>query len=156
MPKLSNALPKYRKHKATGQAMVTIAGKDHYLGPHGTKTSKAEYDRLIAEWLASGRRSVAQPSQPAVSVMEVLAAYWKYAKSYYLKNGEPTSEQHLVKGVISDVKKLYGHTLAIDFGPLALKAVRQTWINSGRFSRGTINAHTRRVVRMFRWADPRN
>ena len=33
MPKLVASLPKYRRHKASGQAMVTIAGKDHYLGP---------------------------------------------------------------------------------------------------------------------------
>jgi integrase len=33
-----------------------------------------------------------------------------------------------------------------------LKAIRQTWIDSGRYSRGTINANVRRVVRIFRWA----
>ena len=49
MPRLASALPKYRKHRASSQAAVTLSGIDHYLGPHGTKTSKAEYDRLIAE-----------------------------------------------------------------------------------------------------------
>lgn len=152
MPKLSKSVPKYGKHRKSGQARVVINGQHHYLGPYGTKASKAEYDRLIAEWLASGRRAVTQPVQPVVSVMEVLAAYWKYAKGYYLKNGEPTSEQPLIRYVVRDLKALYGHTNAIDFGPLALKAIRQTWMDSGRFSRGTINSHTRRVVRIFRWA----
>jgi hypothetical protein len=55
MPKLVNSLPKYRKHRASGQAIVTLNGRDHYLGPHGTKTSKIEYDRLVAEYLTSGR-----------------------------------------------------------------------------------------------------
>ncbi len=55
MPRLSNALPKYRKHRASGQAVVTLSGVDHYLGPHGTRTSKRQYDRLIAEWLEHGR-----------------------------------------------------------------------------------------------------
>jgi hypothetical protein len=30
------SFPKYRKHKASGQAVVTLAGRDHYLGPRGT------------------------------------------------------------------------------------------------------------------------
>ena len=48
--------PKYRKHKASGQAIVTIGGKMFYLGPHNSKASRIEYDRFIGEWLANGRR----------------------------------------------------------------------------------------------------
>ncbi|MEP0061144.1 MAG: site-specific integrase, partial [Rhodopirellula bahusiensis] len=91
MPKLSKSLPKYRKHKASGQAVVTIAGRDHYLGPHGTAASKREYDRRIAEYLATGRRGVIE-DETQIRVIEVLAAYWKFAKGYYVKNGKPTSE----------------------------------------------------------------
>ena len=59
MPKLSSpAALKYRKHKASGQAIVTLNGKDNYLGTHGTAASKREYDRLISEWLANGRNLV--------------------------------------------------------------------------------------------------
>lgn len=39
MPRLANAVPKYRKHKQSGQAIVTINGRDHLLGPHNTKAS---------------------------------------------------------------------------------------------------------------------
>ena len=42
MPRLVRTLPGYRKHKASGQAVVTLNGRDHYLGPHGTKASKRE------------------------------------------------------------------------------------------------------------------
>jgi hypothetical protein len=55
MPRLTQAFPKYRRHKQTGHAIVTINGRDYLLGPHGTKASKFEYDRLINEWLSSGR-----------------------------------------------------------------------------------------------------
>ena len=51
MPKLTAAVPKYRKHKATGQAVVTLNGHDFYLGPHNTAASRLEYDQQIAEWL---------------------------------------------------------------------------------------------------------
>ncbi len=47
--------PAYRLHKRSGQAVVTLSGRDHYLGPHRTKVSLAEYDRLVGEWLANGR-----------------------------------------------------------------------------------------------------
>ena len=55
MPRLVHALPKYRKHRSSGQAVVTLNGCDFYLGPHGTKASKLEYDRLIGEWFQNGR-----------------------------------------------------------------------------------------------------
>ncbi len=48
MPRLVRALPTYRHHHASGQAVVTLDGHDYYLGPHGTRTSKQEFDRLIA------------------------------------------------------------------------------------------------------------
>ena len=46
MPKLTKSLPNPRKH-ASGQAVVTIGGHDHYLGPWDSKASKVAYDRLI-------------------------------------------------------------------------------------------------------------
>ena len=53
---MSKSVPSYRHHKPTGQAVVTLNGKDFYLGPWKSKASIAEYDRLIGEWLANGRR----------------------------------------------------------------------------------------------------
>jgi hypothetical protein len=44
MPKLIGTVPRYRKHKPSGQAVVTLSGQDFYLGPHGTKASHAAYD----------------------------------------------------------------------------------------------------------------
>ena len=37
MPKLVHATPKYRRHKASGNAVVTLDGQDHYLGRYGSK-----------------------------------------------------------------------------------------------------------------------
>ena len=64
MPRLVRQVPRYCKHRASGQAVVTLSGQDFYLGPYGTKASKLEYDRLIAEWLASGRRPLVAPGAP--------------------------------------------------------------------------------------------
>ena len=57
MPKSSTLrVPSYRHYKPTGQAVVTINGRDLYLGKWNTAASRADYDRLIAEFLANGRR----------------------------------------------------------------------------------------------------
>ena len=88
------SIPKYRKHRASGQAVCTIGGRDHYLGPHGTKASKLDYDRLVAEWLAAGRLSAPLGQAfTGLTIVELISAYWKFAKGYYVKNGKPTSEQ---------------------------------------------------------------
>jgi hypothetical protein len=34
MPCLFNRNPSYRKHRASGQAIVTLNGQDHCLGPY--------------------------------------------------------------------------------------------------------------------------
>src|SRR5215217_651349 len=88
-------VPSYRLHKPSGQAVVTLGGRDLYLGKHGTPESRAEYDRLLAEWLAGGRRPVATAAGAApgdLSVNELILAYVRFADGYYRKNGEPTKE----------------------------------------------------------------
>jgi hypothetical protein len=75
MPRIAGvSTPKYRKHRPTGQAVVSIAGKVYYLGPHGTKASRIEYDRLLGEWLASGRQ-MAVDATSDLTITEVLAHY---------------------------------------------------------------------------------
>src|SRR5688500_2242051 len=99
MPRLSDSVPKYRKHKATGQAVVTLCGRDYYLGPHGTRISRQEYDRLIGEWLAAGRQSL-HVLPDRLSVAELCVRYLKYAKVRYFKDGRPTGEFAAVKSAL--------------------------------------------------------
>ncbi len=40
-------LPKYRLHKPSGRAVVTLCDRDFYLGPYDSEISRAEYDRLV-------------------------------------------------------------------------------------------------------------
>ena len=151
MPRLTNSLPKYRLHRASGQAVVTIAGRDFYLDPHGTKASKLEYDRLVAEWLAGGRMANVSPLSGDITVAEVMAGYLRFAKERYVKNGLPTSEQDGIRAALRPVKELYSKQPASTFGPLALKAVRARMVSAG-MSRTTVNQNTGKIVRMFKWA----
>ena len=151
MPRLTNSLPKYRKHKQSGQAIVTLDGKDFLLGPHGTKASRLEYDRRILEWMANGRRLPSDESPHSVTVAEVINAYRKFAERYYRKNGAVTREYGCIKEALKIVRELYGRTTANEFGPLALKAVRQRMVDNG-WSRGHINKSIGRIRRCFKWA----
>ena len=94
MPRLPpNQVPGYRRHRRSGQAVVSLDGGDYYLGPHGTQVSKDEYDRLTGIWKANGRRMPVNDDATAnLTVIEVMAPYWQHARAYCLKNGEPTSE----------------------------------------------------------------
>lgn len=49
MPRQKNAIPRMRLHKATGQAVVTIDGKDFYLGTHGKDETLIRYRRMIGD-----------------------------------------------------------------------------------------------------------
>ena len=154
MPKLAvDKLPADRQHKARGLAVVTLNGKDIYLGPYGTSASKAEYDRVISEWIANGRRLLEPRDdlKPDLTITELIAAYWRHAQSYYVKDGSPTSEQVWIKLAMRPLRRLYGSTPASSFGPLALKAVRQAMIDHGD-CRATINGYITRIKRMFKWA----
>lgn len=152
MPRLSkSSLPKYRKHKASGRAVVTLDGKDFYLGPHGSRASRREYDRLVGEWQQNGRRLPSNGEHNALSMAELLNAYRKFAKGYYVKNGEPTGTMDSVRAMLKSVRQTYGDSSVVDFGPLALKAVQAAMIETGN-SRRYINDQTQRIRRMFKWA----
>lgn len=152
MPILTKALPKYSKHRASGQAVVTLCGKDFYLGPYGTKVSRLEYDRLVAQWLANGRTLPGGgKDQAAITVIEVLTAYKKHAAGYYVKNGKITNEFAQIMSALKVVKQLYGREPAAEFGPLKLRAVQQAMMDLD-WSRKHINKQIGRVIRTFAWA----
>ncbi|MEX2141616.1 MAG: site-specific integrase [Pirellulales bacterium] len=151
MPTLLYVTPKYRKHRASGQAVVTIAGRDHYLGPYGTKASHIEYDRLVGEWLAAGRPT-SQPAANEITVVELIARYVRFARAYYVRDGRPTGEAQNIKQALRLLKERYGRTPATEFGPLALKALRDAMISECDWSRPMVNSNVGRLRRMFKWA----
>jgi integrase len=129
------------------QAVVTLGGQDTYLGRYGSTASKVEYDRLIAEWLANGRQHT--PACDA-TISELMVGYIRQVDAYYVKDGRPTSEAGLVKLSLRVLRTIYGHTPARDFGPLALKTVRQGYIDA-KLCRTEVNRRTAHVVRFFKW-----
>ena len=120
---LSPASRVYRLHKATGQAVVRLDGRDIYLGKYGSAASREAYQRIVAEWSQNGGRLPDSPH--TATVTEVVVAYTEFATGYYRKDGKPTNEVRMIKTAIKIARELYGRTPAAEFGPLALKACRE-------------------------------
>jgi integrase len=163
---MSERLPKYRKHKQSGQAIVTLTDglggrRDVLLGKHGTAASKREYERVVSEWLAGGRRLPGSASGD-LTVNQLIAAFWPHVEKHYRRpDGTPTKEVSDQKLSLRPLKHLYGHSPARDFGPLALKAVRQLLVTGythpkygeqPALARSVVNQRVGRIRRMFRWA----
>ena len=155
MPKLVKKLPSYRLHKVSGNAVVTVGGRDHYLGTHGSPESIDAYKRLIAEWTTAGPAAAAANNAASANgvdfrICELLSAYLEYAERYYVKDGEPTGEAKNVKEATRQLQEFYGMTRVADFGPTALKTVRQKMIDT-KLSRRVINFRVNRIRRVFKW-----
>ena len=90
--------PNYRLHKASGQAIVTLSGEDHYLGRYGTRASRKKYGELIAKWWANECRPIKPPKAEAdddvgsLTVAELVLQFLDWATSHYVKNGKQTQE----------------------------------------------------------------
>lgn len=155
MPRLKHKLPSYCRHKASGQAVVTIDGRDVYLGRYGSRESKTKYEQVIARWLATRDRVTPASCQDSVPrddlrISELLIAYFEFAEGYYRRNGVPTGEVENVKDAVRPLAALYKDTRVSFFGPTELKAVRDAMLGS-RLSRRVINARVNRIRRIFKW-----
>ncbi|HEY2159266.1 MAG TPA: hypothetical protein VGH33_26810 [Isosphaeraceae bacterium] len=154
MPRPSNRLPSYRLHRPSGRAVVTLGGKDHYLGRYGSAESRDEYDRLIGEFLASGRgrpKAEDSPIEAAPTTAEAILAFFRHAETHYrVADGRESREVDNLKDALRPVR-LYGKIPARSFGLLALCTVRDGMVHAGP-ARSTVNARVSRIRRVFRWA----
>lgn len=163
MARKPNVFPSYLLHKQSGQARVRIGGKEFLLGQYGSEESRIRYGELIAKHAGGVQIDpVARPKRgnlprndsdadPGPSVGELCLVFLTHAEGHYIKNGVPTSEISVLKSVIRPLNDLYGMLPAKDFGPLALKAVRQRLVESG-WCRSSVNTGVSRIRRIFKHA----
>src|SRR5262249_38274292 len=127
---MSHRVPSYRCKKVGPRkyACVSLSDgsngrRDILLGRYGTKESRIEYARVIAEWQTANRRlpDATGTSSPDLTINELIALYLPFAERHYRHGGgSPTSELCEVKTSLRRLRQLYGHTLAAAFGPLSL------------------------------------
>jgi integrase len=142
------------------------------LGKWNSKESKTEYARVLSEWHSAGCKVAREESAHAdITIVELLNGYWQHAKTHYRHaDGTPTSEVNDIRLSLRPLHELYGHTLVKDFGPLAIKSIRQRMIvqpittrfknDMGEWqskvirvglARGVINQRIDRIRRCFKW-----
>jgi hypothetical protein len=126
-------VPSYRKHKSSGQAVVTLSGlagrrRDVLLGKFGSKASRVEYGRVIAEWEARGRRLEQPGAGPTLSGrgFASIDAWHDIAERF-----EDSGRERLIVIVLSDydpegqmIPHVGGRTLRDDFGTDKLTIVQ--------------------------------
>lgn len=150
---MSVRVPKYRLHKATGQALVEIRGHRTYLGKYDSPSSHERYRQIIAEFMSAKPKPALRPSTTALPlrVDELILVYFQYAKAYYVKDGLPTNEVVAIRVALRRLRRMFGSTPTSDFGPKAFKLVRESLIHE-ELSRKYVNDSMGRITRMFRWA----
>lgn len=141
----NHRVPKYRHHKATGQAAVVFGGDWHYLGRYDSDESREKYDRLLNEWLASGRGRVVTP-HPHLTVSSVLDAYLTHAGGHV-----GTSQMWRLRKVCKVARRLYGSSRAAEFKGRALKACRAAIAAMGH-NRRHVNQLVACLQGAWRWA----
>ncbi|MBN9518959.1 site-specific integrase [bacterium] len=158
MARSRKSIPAYHRHSAgrdCARAVWTDAsGQRHFRilpGRYDSPESRAAFARLLLE-LDVAPAPAARPDPAGVTVNEVLLAFLAHADRHYRDaEGGPSDEVRHLKVACRHVRELYGLTPAREFGPLALKAVRQRFVGQG-WNRKVVNARTDRVRRVFKWA----
>lgn len=153
-------MPSYRRH-SSGQARVTINGKDYLLGAYGSPQSNEAYGRLIAEYAASGNSLSFGKDAASLKMEDVLLAYIRHAKTYY----QGSTELINMKLVGKPLTDLYGSHPARKFGAAEFKAVREWSLAHEikpakgnedqpprRCSRQYVNKCMKRTLRIIKWA----
>lgn len=154
-------LPAYRHHKPSGQARIRWQGREIYLGTFESPESRQRYAELLTKIVTgatldidtAARRTRKKTSNDdgGLSINELCVLFLKHAEKHYRKDGKLTSEYDLLTLAIEPLKELFGMTSVEQFGPLALKAVREAMVEKG-WTRGTVNAEIGRIRRVFRFA----
>lgn len=92
--------------------------------------------------------------KPRITVLELIRAYWGWAKGYYRHN-----EYATLRVVLRLLRKYHGSEPAVQFGPSKLRALREIMIRGEltadpprkAWSRGYTNHQVRRIRAMFKW-----
>jgi integrase len=170
MARPKSKAPALRYH-ISGQSVVTIGGRDFYLGPHESPEAFARYAVLIGDYQSGGltlpkdfdvatlaeraarlledipATATRQTDQP-ILVKHITAVYREHVKVRYAEN---PAELHRLNQVCDEIDRHDGNIEAKDYGPVRLQKQRQRWIDSGK-ARVYCNRLTNSVKRIWKYA----
>jgi hypothetical protein len=156
------AIAPARRFHLSGQDVVTIDGKDFYLGKHDSAEAIVRYAVLIKAYQDNG---LSLPSgfelpdgislldtQPANQadlpklVRHVTAAYRERIKQ---RDAGNKADMNRRLKLCDEIDLHFGDMHADQFGPLALSQQRDRWVASGTKCRTYVNRLVRDILRMF-------
>lgn len=136
--------------RCNNRGFVELNGRRIYLGAWGAPETQEAYERAISEWLAN--KMVVPVSKDEITITEVCRDYLLYADEYFRKpDGGHSSSWTILKQACKPLNELYGRTLAKDFAPLALRGIRDDWVERG-LARKTVNKYVSQIKKLFKWA----
>lgn len=141
-------IPKYRLHRASGQAMIEWRCRRYYLGRYGSADSREKYKRFLEERilpLLPVKEEARLIAARGLTVAELCDAYLDHAKQHY-----GSGEYLTMRLVATRLADEAGAVEVASFGPLRLKEIRQK-LERERLRRSYINGQINRMRRIFRW-----
>ena len=141
MPRPKNSVPSYTRHKPTDQAYVRVPDGNGgrrvvYLGRYNSPESRAEYARILAR-IGSSPHSVQKIARGGaccsdVTLNELLLAYTHWFEANHRgDDGKPFRGGTGPRFTLRTVRERFGLLPAAEFGPKALKALRDGWVGAG-------------------------
>jgi hypothetical protein len=141
-------LSSYRLHKASGQGCTTIRGIVYYFGPFKLESSKAKFQKLLAEYLSTNLSPAFGTNPRDLTMAELTLAYLAHAETYYTVKSTYDNLERTCK----PVEVIYADLPAKDFGVLQFRTCRDWWLNDPKRSRGYVNEPAGRLLRILKWA----
>ncbi len=162
MPRQTNLVPVPRLRLHAGKRRLVVDYRDPasggrrqcVLGPPGSAVAADRYRRLLAD-LAARRPPESRAALPpirAATVAELCVLFNFHAARHYVRaDGSATNEPVNFRRAVLHLAAAAGHLPPAEFGPVALRRVRDAMVAAG-WCRTTVNAQVNRVRRVFKWA----
>ena len=138
----------------TGRCFCKVRGKFVSLGRADDPQVHQRYAALLTSLNSSpvSTPTAASTAPTGITVSELMLKFaLEVMPKYRRSDGQPSAEQDCFRSVIKIVRRLFGETPAVDFGPLRLRLCRSEMVKAG-WSRKFVNKQTGRLRLMFRWA----
>lgn len=126
MARPKSAVPAYRLHKRTGQAVVYIDRREVYLGAHGSPESRRKYAEIVSRRTGGDETIARSPTDNPAPPKSVAALCLRFIAEKLPSYAD--AEQHCQRGAIKVLAGLFGDTPAADFGPIRLRTVRNAMV----------------------------
>ncbi|WP_436717221.1 hypothetical protein U8335_09525 [Roseiconus lacunae] len=150
MPRPKKAMPSYRYH-ISGQAVVTLGGKDYYLGPHNSPESHAKYLALIGDYQRNGLRAPDADSHQSDKLLTIAGLVADFRENGLQRITTSDNHRSAFANLATLLVDEFGDSPAKEFGPRKLAELRSLFVASGNCRRHA-NEQTSKIKRIFKWA----